>query len=438
MSGRVNRQFGWFTAAASVTLVITTLDVFRADGIPGWLTFAAMVPLVAYHLRLRYGPLNGVNTAESDSVYYLGFLITVAELAATAVAIAKNPDGEMTGVLQRFGVGLAATAYAVFARMHLQQLDTAEQGFNAIEDAKGYLARSQELVNGVDTAIARMIEVAAAAERARGALQKSGGEAVESFKREVEAGAKSSEESLKRLSDLIGEMARDEGVGAWNRAIRRQTNALVGLTSGLEALTGKVGDTGRSLNALGESTGGCSSEADRLKERLGAMLQEQAALSGVAADVRDATEAARSAAEAAAAAAAAIRGMAAGFTDHREAIANATTTAQDMSGKFVALSATVTDADRRLAAATESTSSLATLGSQVQLSADGLARLTDAAAALSKQLTDIDGRLANADDRFHHELSTATDSLARLVASLGSVADLIVTRTQEHQAHASR
>src|SRR5882672_633650 len=80
-----------------------------------------IAPLVAYHLRLWAGLKVGLSQASIDSVYYFGFIITIATLATTVLLIAARGGitRDITYVVNQFGLGLIATGYALFARMHL-------------------------------------------------------------------------------------------------------------------------------------------------------------------------------------------------------------------------------------------------------------------------------------------------------------------------------
>ena len=97
-------------------------------------------PLLIYHwfvlARRKHGSLN---QAEIDSVYYFGFLITIASLAAGVFFFRQSgaePDAKAVGTLLRqFAVGIAATAYAVFARMHLASRSATDE----LDDPQGLL-----------------------------------------------------------------------------------------------------------------------------------------------------------------------------------------------------------------------------------------------------------------------------------------------------------
>ena len=92
-----------------------------------WMSLVAGCgPLVYYHLfYLTPRARKGLTQTAIDSVYYFGFLVTVAALGISAVTIASSGGTtDINTVVFQFGVGLFATGYAVIARMHLSSLST--------------------------------------------------------------------------------------------------------------------------------------------------------------------------------------------------------------------------------------------------------------------------------------------------------------------------
>lgn len=116
---------------------------------------AALVPLVWYHLGfLRPHAERGLSQAAIDSVYYYGFLITVGALGATALDLSLHGMGEdFSAVAFQFGLGLLATGYAVWARVHLvgiaKQMDEDElRDLMALQ-----IEKSRELLSSIDLAV---------------------------------------------------------------------------------------------------------------------------------------------------------------------------------------------------------------------------------------------------------------------------------------------
>jgi hypothetical protein len=82
----------------------------------------AIVVIVFYHIFL-FLRVKELNNDEIDTVYYLGFLVTLLAMAATIIKlannIAKTDDNLIVEMCINFGIGLCATGYALLARMHL-------------------------------------------------------------------------------------------------------------------------------------------------------------------------------------------------------------------------------------------------------------------------------------------------------------------------------
>lgn len=121
---------------------------------------AGVVPLVYYHLHyLLPRARKGLTQTAIDSVYYFGFLITVAALGISAVTIATaGAATDINTVVLQFGVGLIATGYAVIARMHLSSISAVvdEDSPEAILDR--YIKRSMDLLDNVEMAVVRTSE----------------------------------------------------------------------------------------------------------------------------------------------------------------------------------------------------------------------------------------------------------------------------------------
>ncbi|GIZ51110.1 hypothetical protein [Noviherbaspirillum aridicola] len=113
----------------------------------------AILPLAYYHFRLLSQAKSGLSQVEIDSVYYFGFLITVAALCISAFVVgAEDAAAHVETVVHQFGTGLIATGYAVVARMHLQSKCVQVNELSMDELMDKYVSKSAELVTNVETA----------------------------------------------------------------------------------------------------------------------------------------------------------------------------------------------------------------------------------------------------------------------------------------------
>lgn len=114
----------------------------------------AILPLWVYHKLILFPRAhNGLSSTTIDSVYYFGFLITVAALSVSAFMVGTRGAGQsMNTVVMNFGAGLIATAYAVIARMHLQSRASHASDLSMEASMEKYVAKSGELVNHIQSA----------------------------------------------------------------------------------------------------------------------------------------------------------------------------------------------------------------------------------------------------------------------------------------------
>lgn len=110
-----------------------------------------IMPLVFYHFVLRKLARQGISQSAIDSVYYFGFLITVAALAMSALVIATG-GADSSMVIRQFGVGLLATGYAIFARLHLNNIGPAAEGVSPEALANRYASKTYELLTNLEAA----------------------------------------------------------------------------------------------------------------------------------------------------------------------------------------------------------------------------------------------------------------------------------------------
>lgn len=125
---------------------------------PPFLSVLGIGPLVYYHLKILVpATKHGLSPTGIDSVYYFGFLITVVALAISAIHIASNAEQTSIGtVVLHFGLGLFATGYAVFARMHLNSLATATGLLSEEQIMDRYVQRSAKLVDHIETSTTKL------------------------------------------------------------------------------------------------------------------------------------------------------------------------------------------------------------------------------------------------------------------------------------------
>ena len=239
----------------------------------------ALVPLIWYHtMFLRPRATEGLPQPAIDSVYYYGFLITIGALGSTAVNLAIHGIGtDFAPVAFQFGLGLLATGYAVWARVHLTAstkiLD--EDELQLLMNRQ--IAQSRELLSNVELASSSFEAFATTL------LQR-----TERFSSDAEARTRSSIDSaIKAFSDGVAAMTEQAQValadlrgvvgdvtfGAEREALRASVTSMVEtvteLSLGLDRLrsasTAGAGSVGDLAGSLEKVNAGAATAAQRLE-----------------------------------------------------------------------------------------------------------------------------------------------------------------------------
>lgn len=157
--GFFNTLFFCFLASIGI-LIGVTFAAKHGYTVPPWVALVlALLPIAYYHLfYLLPRAKDALSQAAIDSVYYFGFLVTVAALGISAISVAISGTAvDVDTIVYQFGVGLFATGYAIIARMHLGSISPLENvSPEAILDQ--YVKRSLQLVDNVEAAGIRWAE----------------------------------------------------------------------------------------------------------------------------------------------------------------------------------------------------------------------------------------------------------------------------------------
>ena len=411
-------------------------------GVPALVAFLAIAPLVAYHgyLSRRRGPgpfgAGQPSDAEIDSVYYVGFLVTVMELAASALILYRDA-GAVDQVLLRFAIGLMATAYAVVARLHLQSglpasADDAERVWFE------YTNRSRELLTDLELAVIRMQEFRGLVERElTGGMQEIGdclrdtaAGSARAFKEELGRAADGArlvleathalligDEAMKARDGLRQQLASAASAGAdMSKCFERLVEQGEAISSAFEKASDASSPLADELTTLGSAFNGLATKADGLPDAM-------AKIGSAAQATADAAEAAKKAAEwiaplgsAAAMAAPAVAALG-------EAVA---ATKNDVDGLGAPLSALVASVDTASARVEAAADALGRIDS-------GVERMPERVLQLSAELDGLTQRLRQALPALESDVESSSAAVLRLANGLASLADLIIERTRERQ-----
>jgi hypothetical protein len=233
--------------------------------LPPW---AAMVggglPLVYYHVfYLRPRAKKGLSQTAIDSVYYFGFLVTIAALGVSAVSLAVSGGKvPLDNIAFQFGLGLLATGYAVLARMHLTSISTwvDEATPEAVLDR--YIVRSRELVTNVELASTQFVELSTnlmtksqeVAETARATTEKSMLAVASQFDKELRGTLASARAGLTEIRGLVNEVSFVQEREALVRSIKVTLDAVTEVNKALGEFALRSGEGARTSQAVAASS----------------------------------------------------------------------------------------------------------------------------------------------------------------------------------------
>lgn len=268
-------------AVLSGGLLIACTFIFH---LPAWVaSTAALLPLVWYHSMYLTPKANaGLSQAAIDSVYYLGFLVTIAALGVSAISISvAGAEESAESVAFQFGLGLLATGYAVFARMHLTSISTwvDEQGPEAILDR--YLKRTQELITNVEMASVQFSSLASNLMTQSEAVTRHAAETTErtmlamakAFDEQLRATLSSGKQGLSELRSLVNETSFAEEREALAKSMKFTLETMLALNKTLEEFGARSSESTRATQASCTATealaGGLSVLSKRINEVAG-------------------------------------------------------------------------------------------------------------------------------------------------------------------------
>lgn len=148
---------GW-----SVGLLVVGAIVIARSSWPTWASWLVMLPGIAplcwYHRKVLLPKAeSGLPQVAIDSVYYFGFLVTVAALCISALMVGLHgAAASIDTIVMQFSAGLVATGYAVAARLDLQSRGSATSEATLEEVMDKYVHKSIALVDNVEKASQRL------------------------------------------------------------------------------------------------------------------------------------------------------------------------------------------------------------------------------------------------------------------------------------------
>jgi methyl-accepting chemotaxis protein len=247
----------FFTAV--FLMVLGGLLVFLPDG-PSYdrlksmqmfvIFFGGFSPLVYYYYQLWHIQTKGrqgdsiqihLTEIEIDSIYYLGFLITLSTLVISIGMNTLASIGNPLVVVGQFSLGLVATGFALWGRLDLQQRNQRLSDPDTIVDE--YVSKMERVVYDVDTSYAK--------------LQMVFNNASSNFERSSQL-LENFSESLTRIN--IEMLGAADSLGTGLSAIHDKSDnidealdSLLVLSTNLKKVDGLVSDLAKSIKSLDKS-----------------------------------------------------------------------------------------------------------------------------------------------------------------------------------------
>ncbi|MEO7666175.1 MAG: hypothetical protein ABIU97_03985 [Dehalococcoidia bacterium] len=387
-------------AVASLLLLLLGRTIPPTSPLATLLTVMLSVsPLIWYHLGYLRPHLNkGLSQGAVDSVYYLGFLVTLASLG---LAAAGHPRGEgaIEAILSKFALGLVATGYALLARIHLQSAapdaddgDAARRATDAADSWQRVSASAELTLSSLGRS---QDDVLRAQKVALGDLRQEQLVAVRSFVSEYQDAMKAAVREAAEEIKAVRVSAISDELAAANQELLQQ---LKNSASVLEEINKAYSSMSR---RLGTTTAALEEAGRVLREIAAHGVAEQGAY-GVLSEILQGTGSA----------AANLREGISGLTEvvRREAEALRTL---DLAGTQE-LTAQLQERERRVLAAVSGFD----------------ARLAEAASHLTGSATTLGQLSADSSRSFAEAAKTAADAAKVFVAGLEKAADNIVEATR--------
>lgn len=280
-SGSETSTRSFFPALRAMALISFALLVgATALRQPPWVaTLGGVGPLIWYHVRYLTprAAREGLSQSAIDSVYYFGFLVTIAALGVSAVSLALGGGKEsMETIAYQFGLGLLATGYAVFARMHLTSISTwvDERSPEALLD--GYLKRTQELVTNVEMASEQFVTLTnslmAKTERvtnqATELTERKMLALAESFDQQLRETLASGNQGLSDLRAMVSETSFREERKELVQSVKVTLEAVTQLNKSLQEFASQSMDSARATEVVRASADRASKSMRDLSERM--------------------------------------------------------------------------------------------------------------------------------------------------------------------------
>ncbi len=443
---------------ASIALLVAT-TVLR---LPPWVPMVGgAAPLFYYHrVYLTPRAKHGLSQAAIDSVYYFGFLVTVAALAVSAVSLALA-DGKvpLKEVAFQFGLGLFATAYAVWARMHLTSISSLVEEASPEAVLDRYVQRSRELVTNVELASEQFVSLADrlmarsedVAKKAQETTQSAMLEAARSFDDQLRGTLASAREGLTEIRGLLQDAGFAHEREELLRSVRTSVESLAALNTALNSFTERSTEGARTSGALAATADTLNQSLSAFATSLGSIVEGDSSLVRTAKSVAEANTEVITATRSLRTVVSELEDMAGSVSGVGPTFKNIRTLTQKANEQMQGLATSterLDEASQRLTNAANASGALADgmarAGDNLSHLVSSTAQLTEGIEALKSTTSAVTANLGNLPKPAEHlsalglEVSSALERTAQALAQTSTEAQTLVASAAQHAAALER
>lgn len=431
------RFFPRLLACSLISFIALVASMFAPTGARVVLGATALLPLVYYHLGYLHRQISSsADSAAVDSVYYYGFLITVAALAFSAMSLGFSGEVDLNSVLVKFGVGLFATGYAVIARMHLQS--RIESTASSVEEnEKRYRQRTRELIDDVGEAIASvktfgetLTDVHTKRSAEVHALMLS---AARSFQHEFDVTRSAARDSISEIRSTMSEITSAPERAELNKVVAEAATHARKLATSMTVFTKACDGGAERVTAANTAVEDLATSVRQLTFLLSDMSNPGGVVPGMATELRAVTnisaQTARSAHEAVAAASSLTKQL----NESQALFAAMRSLGDATAAHFRQLTTTADHIDQALGRLSQSGPTADAFAENLRSATAAIQGVTGEIQTIAGQLDNLNVAVSRSASGLEQDVQRSRQATMLLVSSLGDVADNIVQRTRAHQ-----
>lgn len=407
-----NERLRWYfivaicTGSAGIVLGLLTRSTPLISQV---LTIGVPLAAMALYLFAAYShdPLNFATHQFADSVYYIGFILTLMSMILSLFALGQAQSGELGlgGVISRFGVALATTVVGLVLRIYLinfrvtidDSVSRTEAALSKagadlrknLEDTSRELISQQRLIKS--TLATALAETGTAISAASDAYNEAAGNSTKRLEDVASSAEKTIRESAEAASGFISDSARSV------------STALEQMQTLLSSSTDVLGQSSQELqSAFERTTRDTEANLNRATRAAGAALAT-AAEAGSEAQLR--------------------------MTDRAnslsEALDRTTTQATNAGAALASIQALEGSASRFGQSLSSGTEEIGNLGSALNTYSDAIRAFGNEISKMENQASQDSDAISSHRKKLHEQVSKAAEDLALMQRHLVEAADYV-------------